>query len=199
VIRFEACSTWAPDFVAAIRRHYTGAQGAPFGRKLAWRLLEVSALEDGPRLVGWIGLGEPSYKLAPRRRLGLEDARPLPCTVSCFVYRLEGPRHVEASAILDAWHPIAARAWESRYGEVPAHWETMIGQGAAGNLGACFRSAGYRSLGWTTGRGASRPPGSTHGPRVWGDRPRKLVLYRGPLARTVAEQEHNARPRRPTG
>lgn len=73
--------------------------------------------------------------------------------------------------------------WDRRYGQPIVHWETMIGQGAVGNLGACFRRAGYRPLGWTTGRSARRPPGNTHGPRVWCDSEPKLVLYRGPLAR----------------
>lgn len=70
MISFFAVSTWDPAFVAAIRRHYTESRGAPPGKKLAWRIVE-----DG-LTVGWIGLGEPAFKLAPRRQLGLIDARP---------------------------------------------------------------------------------------------------------------------------
>lgn len=176
-VAFEPISTWAPDYVAAIRRHYTGSRGAPPGRKLAWRITE------GGAAVGWIGLGEPAYKLAPRRRLGLSDARPLPRTVMCTIYRLEGPRRASAGDILRLWHSVAKATWAERYGWAPAHWETMVGQGDATNPGACFRRAGWRPLGMTTGRGASRPPGATHGPRIWGDRPPKLVLYQGPLHR----------------
>lgn len=178
MLHFVPISTWAPEFVAAIRRHYTGSRGAPVGKKLAWRI------EEDGRTVGWIGLGEPSFKLAPRRRLGLLDARPLPFTVNNFIYRLEGQRSASAGDILREWHSIAAEAWRERYGWTPVHWETMIGQGDDSNPGACFKRAGYRSLGMTTGRSARRPAGSTHGARVWGDAPPKLVLYRGPLART---------------
>lgn len=176
-LSFQAVSTWDPSFVAAIHRHYTGSAGAPPGKKLAWEIRE-----DG-RCVGWIGLGEPSFKLAPRRRLGLNNARPAPGTVSCFIYRLEGPRERTASSILKAWHTVASDAWAASYGWFPTHWETLIGQGAPGNPGACFRRAGYRSLGMTTGRSARRPAGHTRGPRVWSDSTPKLVLYRGPFLR----------------
>ena len=110
-------------------------------------------------------------------------------TVSCFIYRIEEPRvpegkrEAQSSEILKAWHEEADQSWRRRYGWVPIHYETMIGKGVAKNLGACFRRAGYRSLGWTTGRTARRPAGNTHGPRVWSDSTPKLVLYRGPLAR----------------
>lgn len=179
MIAFVPISTWAPDFVAAIRRHYTGSRGAPVGKKLAWRI------EEDGRTVGWIGLGEPSYKLAPRRRLGLVDARPLPFTVSNFIYRLEGERAAKASAILAKWHDEAAMAWRTRYGWLPVHWESMVGQGDSDNPGACFRRAGYRKLGLTTGRSARRPAGATHGARIWCDAPPKLVFYRGPLPRVA--------------
>jgi hypothetical protein len=177
VLRFDLISTWAPDFLAAIRRHYPGSRGAPPGKKLAWRILE-----DG-RYVGWIGLGEPAFKLAARRRLGLTDARPLDGTVCCFIYRLEGARLAAASTILRAWLEQAARDWAYYYGAAPTHWETLVGQGVAGHHGACFRRVGFRPLGLTTGRSARRPAGATHGPRVWFDATPKLVLYRGPLAR----------------
>lgn len=192
MIAFAPCSTWAPDFVEALRRHYTGSRGAPPGKKLAWRILEKVA--DGPEpwvVVGWLGLGEPSYKLAPRRRLGLADARPLPHTVSNFIFRLEGPRATPASQILRRWVPVAADAWEARYGWRPVHWETMVGQGDT-VLGACFRGARWRSLGWTTGRTARRQVLSQTGnhskgwsttPREWGNSPPKLVFYYGPLTR----------------
>lgn len=185
-ICFERITTGNPDFVAAVRRHYTGSRGAPPGKKLAWEIYE-----DGRR-IGWIGLSDPAARLAPRRCLGLADIRPLPHTVSNFIYRLEEPHRVPASEILKLWLPFAADEWERRYpagayadGGRPIHWETMVGQGDATNLGACFKAAGFRSLGWTTGRGAVRPPGATHGPRVWVDKSPKLVLYRGPLARVA--------------
>lgn len=183
MIVFRAISTWDPEFVAAIRRHYTESRGAPPGKKIAWRIEE-----DGV-VVGWIGLGEPAFKLAPRRRLGLADARPMSRTVSCFIYRLEGPRVARASEILKQWHEVAGRAWMLRYGWRPEHWETMCGRegGDGYNLGACFKRAGWRSLGWTTGRSARRPEGHGHRDRVWGDSTRKLVLYRGPLARMPEE------------
>jgi len=177
MIEFEPCSTWAPDFVDAIRRHYTASRGAPPGKKLAWRIRERGIV------VGWIGLGEPSFKLAPRRRLGLLDALPAPYTVSNFIFRLEGPRETPASGILRAWMPIAADAWAERYGWRPVHWESMVGQGDEKVLGACYRGARWRALGWTTGRSARRPAGHTRGPRVWGASAPKLVFYYGPLAR----------------
>jgi len=92
---------------------------------------------------------------------------------------------VRSSAILRAWHPVAARDWARRYGWEPEHWETLVDPAAvrSTNPGACFRRAGYRSLGMTTGWTARRPPGHTHGPRVWSVGTPKLVLYRGPLAR----------------
>jgi hypothetical protein len=177
VITFRLCdSTWEPGLIAAFRAHYTGSRGPNPGKKLAWEVLEGGAHR------GWIALGEPPYKLAPRRRLGLADARPLPHTVLCTLYRLDAAGETVASSILRAWHPIAALDWQARYGWTPVHWETMAGQGEE-VLGYCFRRAGYRSLGLTTGRTARRPAGHTHGPRVWSDAPPKLVLYRGPLAR----------------
>lgn len=183
MLHFEAISTWAPDFVQSIRRHYTGSRGAPPGRKLAWRIFE------GDILRGFIGLGEPAYKLAPRRRIGLADARPLPATVCNFIYRLETPGEMRASAILRAWHPVAEAGWLARYGEVIEHWESLVLPSAVASQvpGACFRRAGYRALGPTTGRSARRPPGNTHGPRVWGDAEPKLVFYRGPLPRLALD------------
>lgn len=192
MIGFELASTWDPDFVASIKRHYTGSAGAPPGKKMAWRIRE--GFWD---VLGWIGIGEPSFKLAPRRRLQgrtevevavLAEARFLPGTVSCFIYRLECPTRVaSASAILRAWHVVAAEDWAREYGWEPEHWETMIGQGAEANPGACFRRAGYRSIGLTTGRTARRPKGHSRGPRVWTDSEPKLALYRGPLARLPRE------------
>lgn len=179
---FEMGSTWDRDFIAAIRSHYPGSKGPPYGKKSAWRIIENG------RLRGWIGLGEPSFKLAPRRRLGITDARPLPETVCIFIYRVfEG---VElASTILRAWHPVAAGTWQQRYSWRPVHWETLVDPAEVRSPvpGACFRRAGYRSLGMTTGRGARRPVGRAHGKRVWGNTSPKLALYRGPLARIPAE------------
>ena len=180
-IHFELVSTWAPDFVAAIHRHYTRSRGAPFGKKLAWRIFE------GSQLVGWIGLGEPSFKLAPRRTLGLEDARPAPDTVSCYIYRLESAgRTTSAACILRLWHPQAVRDWQERYGRAPVHFESMVGQGDEKVMGACFRSARWRALGWTTGRSARRPAGATHGACIWSDDQPKLVFYLGPLKRVAS-------------
>lgn len=83
-LSFHACSTWDEGFVQALREHYTGSLGAPPGRKLAWFVVESDAV------VGVLGLGEPPYKLAPRRRLGIADARPLPGTVCNFIFRRWG-------------------------------------------------------------------------------------------------------------
>ncbi len=110
-----------------------------------------------------------------------EWIRPLPETVSNFIYRLEGPRTAKASQILIAWLPVAAQGWMDRYGWLPVHWETLIGQGDAKNMGACFKRAGFRSLGLTTGRSARRPPGHTHGARIWMDSTPKLVLLSRPV------------------
>jgi hypothetical protein len=183
-LSFRLLSTWNPRFLAAIRAHYTESDGPPPGKKLAWEIHE-----DGAHR-GWIGLGEPSFKLAPRRRLGLLDARPLPFTVGNFIFRLDGTEEdgERASAILKAWHEPASIDWAYWCGWRPVHWETLVDPEKVKSTGstvpgACYRRAGYRSLGMTTGRGASRPPGSTHGARVWGNKSPKLVLYRGPLAR----------------
>lgn len=189
MISFSLVSTWAPAFVEAIRAHYTKSRGAPYGKKLAWEIRE------GDSHRGWIGLGEPAFKLAARRRLRLMDGRPLPLTVCDFIYRLDGEETEDAaraSDILKAWHEVAAKDWAMRYGWAPVHWESMVDPEEVKSTGstvagACYRRAGYRSLGMTTGRGARRPPGATHAARVWGDATKKLVLYRGPLAR-VAKQ-----------
>ena len=181
---FLPMSTWDAALIAAFREHYTGSGGPPPGKKMAWRIFTAGR----PR--GWIVLGEPAFKLSPRRRLGLMDARPLPCTVCCAIYRVDPPLPDEPSAgdILREWHPIASTEWAARYGFDPVHWETMVDPSAvaSSNPGACFKRAGYRSLGLTTGRSARRPPGHSRGPRVWGDAAPKLVLYRGPLARVGA-------------
>jgi hypothetical protein len=179
MIRFELISTWHPDFVAAIRRHYTGSRGAPVGKKLAWEIWE------GEERKGWIGIGEPSFKLAARRALGLEDARPAEYTVNNFIFRLERPTEAKASTILREWHLEAGLAWENRYGWFPQHWETMIDPAKTLStvVGACYRRAGYRHLGSTTGRTCHRPAGNTHATRVWGDGTVKEVFYRGPLPR----------------
>ena len=185
MIELVQLSTWHPAFVAAIHAHYTGSLGAPPGKKLAWEIIE-----DGAHR-GWLGLGEPCFKLAARRRLGIEDARPLPGTVSNFIYRLDANGPTLASAILKAWHVQAEAEWLGRYHEKPIHWETLVDPNEVKSTGstvpgACFRRAGYRSLGMTTGRSARRPAGSTHGPRIWQDASPKLVLYRGPLNRIAA-------------
>lgn len=184
-IAFRLVSTWDPAFKAAILAHYTKSKGAPVGKKLAWEIMESGAHR------GWIGLGEPAFKLAARRRLGIADARPLPHTVCNFIYRLDADGGVLASDILKQWHAVAARDWEARYGWTPEHWETLVDPAEVAstgstNPGACFRRAGYRSLGLTTGRTARRPPGATHGARIWSDASKKLVLYRGPLDRKAA-------------
>lgn len=175
---FRQVSTWDPSLVSAIRRHYTGSRGAPPGKKMAW----VVSLNGQD--VAWYGLGEPAYKLAPRRRLGLTDARPLEHTVCDFIYRLE-TRELVASELLAELQSEAAHGWAERYGWEPVHWETLVQPNAVATEvpGYCYRRIGYRSLGYTTGRSARRPPGNTHGPRVWSDAPKKLVLYRGPLRR----------------
>jgi len=183
------CSTWDPWFVAVLREHYTESGGAPPGRKLGWFIFD-----HGVRR-GIIGLGEPPYKLAARRRLGLEDARPLPGTVCCFIYRLELGGATPASVILKQWHDLAAEQWKRRYGEDVEHWETMCDPSHGEDVtGYCFRRAGYRSLGMTTGRSARRPAGSTRGSRVWSDSDPKLVLYRGPLARLPRQEQSVPRP-----
>jgi len=187
-LRFEPVSTWDPRIRRHIDAHYTGSDGAPPGKKQAWLIWEDRAP------VGCVGLGEPSFKLAPRRRLGLADARPLPRTVSCWIYRVQG-HSARASEILASWLAVADARWAERYGWDPVHMETMIGAPAEGGrthhggaLGACFRRCGFRSLGWTTGRSARRPDGSSHGARVWTDAEPKLVLYRGPLPRLPVAQ-----------
>lgn len=176
----ERISTWAPDLVEAIRAHYTGSRGAPPpGKKMAVRITE-----DG-RVVAYYGIGEPSYKLAPRRRLGLMDARPLPHTVGNWLYRRVGRGSAKGSVIIRAAEAHLGAAWRERYGWHPTHWETLVLPSAVQSRvpGAAYRRAGYRTLGFTTGRGARRPPGATHAARVWGDTAPKLVLYRGPLPR----------------
>ncbi len=188
VISLRFVSTWAPEFVACIRRHYTNSAGAPPGKKLA-----VEITEDG-RVIGFAGYGEPTFKLAARRRLGLSSGRPLPHTVNNFILRLEGERRAKTSEIIGVVEEAVAAEWRRRWGWCPEHWETMVGQGDAQNPGACFKRAGYRRLGLTTGRTARRPAGSTHGPRVWSDSAPKIVLYRGPLARlstlaVIAEEQ----------
>lgn len=178
---FLPISTWDDDLVDAYRSHYTRSAGPPPGKKLAWRIFTSG------RARGFIVLGEPSFKLAARRCLGLQDARPLPYTVCCSLYRvdLRGQDEPSAGDILREWHHVAAVEWRARYGWEPLHWETMVDPQAvqSDNPGACFRRAGYRSLGLTTGRSARRPVGHSRGPRVWSDSSPKLVLYRGPLAR----------------
>ncbi len=183
VCAFLPLSTWDPAVRQCIAEHYTGSAGAPPGRKLAWRIVA----NGSP--IGFIGLGEPAFKLAPRRRIGLTDARPLPRTACCFLFRIQRTGLVLSSVLLRAWHPVALDAWAYRYGETLEHWETLVDPAKVRSVvpGACFRRAGYRSLGLTTGRTARRPPGHTHGPRVWSNGSRKLVLYRGPLSRVPPE------------
>lgn len=190
MIEFVPISTWQADFVAAIRRHYTESRGAPPGRKLAWEIVEDGALR------GWIGLSEPAFKLAARRRLGLTDARPLPGTACNFIFRLERPGAVRASEILRAWRVVAASGWAERYDEELVHFETSIDPSkvASSVVGACYRRAGYRHIGQTTGRTCRRPAGGgagigEHGTdnwpkgRVWTDGSVKEVFYFGPLPR----------------
>lgn len=193
-VAFMPISTWDPEFVQAIRAHYTGSRGAPPGKKLAWRIFESG------RHRGWIGLGEPTFALRARKRLGIMDERALPYTVNNFIYRLDAPGDVLASDILKVWHDVAVDAWEARYGWRPVHWETMVQPDAveSENPGACFKAAGYRSLGMTTGMTAKRPLGRSHAPGGgYGKRvishgaPPKLVLYKGPLARVAVRGERS--------
>lgn len=185
MIDFRIAGSRDADFVAAIKAHYSGSSGAPYGKKIC-----VEVREDGAHR-GWLGLGEPTYKLSPRRALGLSDARPLPQTVSCFIYRLDSPGQTPASKILREWHHTVSRWWFITYGWHPVHWETMVDPTKIlekENPGACFRRAGYRPLGFTTGRSARRPEGHGKGePRLWVDDTPKLVLYRGPLHRVCQE------------
>ena len=188
-IDFTRVSTWDPRLVAAIQAHYPGSKGSPPGKKMAWEILECG------EHVGWIGLGEPAYKLAPRRLLGIEDARPLPGTVGNYIFRLESPTANKASDILKAWHKVATMDWYEQYGWEPIHWETLIDPTKISSpvVGASYRRAGYRHIGSTTGRSAHRPQGHTHGPRVWSSSSPKELFYRGPLARLprVNPNEYN--------
>lgn len=176
---FLPVSTWDREFVASLREHYSESNGAPPGKKIAWRIMV------GGKHLGWIGLGEPTFALAARRRLGLPPHPPQPLTVGCFIFRVEREGLARGSDVLRDWHAVASREWEKRYGFAPVHWETLVDPAhvKSDNAGACFRRAGYRSLGWTTGRGARRPTGATHAARVWGPTSKRLVFYRGPLAR----------------
>lgn len=189
-LAFLQLSTWDADVVAVIRAHYLGSRGAPPGKKLAWRILEAG------RHRGWIGLGEPAYKLAARRALGLADARPLVGTVCCWMFKLEAPGEApgttRASGIIRAWHEVSSREWSDRYGWEPIHWETLVDPAQVMSVvpGACFRRAGYRHIGQTTGRTCHRPPGHTHDARVWGDGTPKMVFYRGPLHRQEPQQSN---------
>jgi exodeoxyribonuclease VII small subunit len=168
-------------FDVAIKAHYSGSRGTPYGKKVCAEIFEDNIHR------GWIGFGEPTYKLSPRRRLGLEDARPLQFTVNCFIYRLDADGVVPASKILREWHYVGTRWWEIAYHWTPIHFETMVDPTRileSENPGACFKRAGYRPLGYTTGRSARRPEGHGKGsPRLWVDDTPKLVLYRGPLHR----------------
>ncbi len=186
LLRIEPlASVGNPEFVAALRRHYTESRGAPAGKKLAWGLWE------GDTLRGYLGLAEPSFRLAARRALGIEDiSKPLPGTYSNFFYRLEAPGAWRASEILLAWHTQMPDDWMARYptskyptSSRPTHIETMVDAAkvTSVNPGYCYKLAGYKLIGGTTGRGARRPPGHTHGARVWGDVSRKIVFYHGPL------------------
>lgn len=178
---FLPVSTWDPEFLASLREHYSKSEGPPPGKKIAWRIVV------GGRHLGWIGLGEPSFALGARRRLGLPAHPPQPLTVGCFIYRVETRGLARSSDVLKAWHIVASREWLTRYRLAPVHWETLVdpAQVESENAGACFRRAGYRRLGWTSGRGARRPAGSSHGARVWGPTAPRLVFYRGPLARVA--------------
>lgn len=184
-VEFKIISSRNERFLAAIKAHYSGSRGTPYGKKLCLEIFE----DDQHR--GWIGLGEPTYKLSPRRVLGLEDARPLPNTVCCFIYRLDADGNATASKILREWHFIVTRWWEIAYHWTPTHFETMVDPSQIlekENPGACFRRVGYRPLGYTTGRSARRPEGHGRGePRLWTDSTPKLVLYRGPLHRLHAK------------
>lgn len=179
MLTLRRVSTWHPLMVEQIRLHYTGSNGAPPGKKLAW----IAEFNAEPFAV--LGLGEPAFKLAPRRRLGLVDARPLPFTVSNFIYRKFSDVPVRGEELLNLWHATAAADWLNQYGWTPVHWETLVLPSAikSGVAGACYRRVGYRSCGLTTGRTARRPPGHTHTARVWSDSEPKLLLYRGPLQR----------------
>lgn len=183
VAAFLPVSTWDREFRASLREHYSASEGAPPGKKIAWRIL------IGGHHYGWIGLGEPTFALAARRAIGLPTHPPQPLTVGCFIYRVEADKEtregVKSSAVLRDWHVTAGREWNTRYGFVPLHWETMVdaAQVESEVAGACFRRAGYRHIGDTTGRGARRPAGHTQGARVWGPTAIRQVFYRGPLAR----------------
>jgi hypothetical protein len=84
---------------------------------------------------------------------------------------------------------VASAEWLTAFGWSPVHWLTLVDPASVLSKvpGACFRRAGYRSLGLTTGRTARRPAGSTHGARVWSDGTPKLVLYRGPMVRLATD------------
>lgn len=68
---FLPVSTWDREFRASLLEHYSRSRGAPPGKKIAWRIMI-----DG-RHYGWIGLGEPTFALAARRRLGIPAHPPL--------------------------------------------------------------------------------------------------------------------------
>jgi len=180
-VAFHAISTWDPDFKAAILRHYPGSKGAPPGRKQAW------AIEDSTGVCGFIGIGEPSFALAARRNLEGRDTYDKDGTWNIFMYRLErrcaGKR---AGEVLKLWHEIGPCEFEERYGVKAIHFETIVGdkEVKAAVPGATFRRAGYRVIGRTSGLGAKRPPGHTHGKRkIVKHGKRRLVFYKGPAPR----------------
>lgn len=172
---FLPTSGGSPDFLAALRSHYPKSQAPPPGRKILFRVLERYTHR------AWIGFGEPPFKLRARRRLGLENARPLPGTTCCYIYKADRGVLL-ASAILKKVHPIASAEWARLYDEEIIHWETLVDPTKITSVvpGACFRRAGYRSLGMTTGVEVNR----LNGKRVFTQGgSKKLVLYRGPLPR----------------
>ncbi len=182
-LSIERVSTWLPEKVAALKRHYTGSAGPPPGKKIGYRIVE------GDQVRGYAGYGEPSFKLGARRMVG-RDPADRSGTVNNYMFRLENDGTHKASEILRELEARVAHDWRAQYGWEPQHWETMIDPDAVMSdvVGGSYRKAGYRRLGPTSGLSFRRPTGRGSGPRLEVPGTQKQVFYRGPFDRVPRQQ-----------
>lgn len=179
---FEMIGKGHSGLIQAIKRHYPGSKRPISGRCMCWEITETEGV------IGYIGLGDTTLNLVARKRLGTGSAYKLHESVCVFMYQLvdQRKRYNCASTILKRWESIASKCWFLRYGWRPMHWETFVNPQLIkekDNPGACFKRAGYRTLGWTSGKSAQH----YHPERTVAQNSRKIVLYKGPLAR-IPEQ-----------
>jgi hypothetical protein len=163
------------------RHHYLG-HAVPFGAHLRY-LIYASRPERV--VVGCLQFSSPAWRMAVRDRwIGWDEAqrrKNLPRVVSNSRFLILPWVRVKnlASVVLSQATRALRADWSARYAVEPVLVETLVDP--TRYTGHCYRTANWRELGWTTGRGRMDREHARHG-----SAPKAVWVY--PLVRDAVRR-----------